>query len=33
MQAKDFDALAAGHSRAAARLSQDLADAVRALGQ
>lgn len=33
MQAKDYDALAAGHSRAAARLSQDIASAVRALGQ
>jgi uncharacterized lipoprotein YmbA len=30
---KDFDALAAGHSRAAARLSQDIGDAVRALGR
>jgi uncharacterized lipoprotein YmbA len=33
IQAKDYDALAAGHSRAAARLSQDIAGAVRALGQ
>ncbi len=33
MQAKDYDGLAAAHSRAAARLSQDLANAVRALGQ
>lgn len=31
VQARDFDALAAGHSRAVARLSQDIADAVRAL--
>lgn len=31
VQAKDFDALAAGHSRALSRLSQDIADAVRAL--
>ena len=28
---KDYDALAAGHSRAVARLSQDIANAVRAL--
>jgi uncharacterized lipoprotein YmbA len=33
VQARDYDALAAGHSRAAARLSQDIADAVRKLGQ
>ena len=31
VQEKDYDALAAAHSRAVARLSQDLADAVRAL--
>jgi len=31
VQAKDYDALAAAHSRAVARLSRDIADAVRAL--
>jgi uncharacterized lipoprotein YmbA len=31
VQAKGYDALAAAHSRAVARLSQDIADAVRAL--
>ncbi len=31
VQEQSFDALAAAHSRAAARLSQDIADAVRAL--
>jgi uncharacterized lipoprotein YmbA len=30
---KSYDVLAAAHSRAVARLSQDIADAVRALGQ
>jgi uncharacterized lipoprotein YmbA len=30
---KGYDALAAAHSRALARLSQDIADAVRAIGQ
>ena len=30
---KGYDALAAGHSRAIARLSREIADAVRALGQ
>jgi uncharacterized lipoprotein YmbA len=30
-QDKGYDALAAAHSRALARLSQDIADAVRAL--
>lgn len=29
LQAKDYEALAAGHSRAAARLSEDIANAVR----
>jgi|SRR6185503_5332761 len=33
VQEKDYDALAAGHSRALARLSRDLADAVAALAQ
>jgi uncharacterized lipoprotein YmbA len=32
VQDNSFDALAAAHSRAVARLSQDIADAVRALG-
>ena len=31
VQTKDYDALAAAHSRALARLSQDIANAVRAL--
>jgi uncharacterized protein len=31
VQEKSYDALAAAHSRAVARLSQDIADAVRAL--
>lgn len=31
VQGKDYDALAAAHSRAVARLSRDIADAVRAL--
>jgi hypothetical protein len=31
VQEKNHDALAAAHSRALARLSQDIADAVRAL--
>jgi uncharacterized lipoprotein YmbA len=31
VQEKSYDALAAGHSRAVTRLSQDIADAVRAL--
>jgi len=31
VEAKDFDSLAAGHSRALARLSQDIADALRTL--
>jgi uncharacterized lipoprotein YmbA len=33
VQTKDYEALAAGHSRAVARLSSDIANAVRALGQ
>jgi uncharacterized lipoprotein YmbA len=33
VQVNGYDALAAGHSRAVARLSQNIADAVRALGQ
>jgi uncharacterized protein len=32
-QEKGYDALAAAHSRALARLSRDIADAVRAIGQ
>jgi hypothetical protein len=31
VQEKSYNALAAAHSRAVARLSQDIADAVRAL--
>jgi len=31
VQGKDYDALAAAHSRAVARLSRDIADAVRGL--
>jgi uncharacterized lipoprotein YmbA len=33
VQEKSYDALAAAHSRAVARLSQDIATAVRALDQ